>query len=116
MKKEATILIAVVAVLALVFAAIRASNRTAPVPASVPTVTAPPAVPTPAPSEASVRRIEPQELQTLLGRGAVTVIDVRDADSYVASHIAGSLHIPLSRIEGEIAYLPRDKPIVTYCT
>ena len=114
MKKEATILIVVVAVIALVFAAVRAGNRTAPAPAPAPAQVQVP--PPQAPTEASVRRIEPQELQTLLGRGAVTVIDVRDADSYVASHIPGSIHIPVSRIEGEIPYLPRDKPIVTYCT
>jgi len=118
MKKEATILIAVVAVLALVFAAVRAANRTpaaapaAPLPAAQ--VQAPP--PAQEPTEASVRRIEAQELQTLLSRGEVTVIDVRDADSYIAAHIAGALHIPLARIESEIPYLPRDKPIVTYCT
>ena len=49
-------------------------------------------------------------------RGAVYVIDVRDADAYVASHIPGALQIPLMRVEGEVNYLPRDKPILTYCT
>jgi 3-mercaptopyruvate sulfurtransferase SseA len=48
--------------------------------------------------------------------GAVVVIDVRDADAYVAGHIPGALQIPLMRIEGEVNYLPRDKPILTYCT
>ncbi len=44
------------------------------------------------------------------------MIDVRDADSYVAAHIPGSLQIPLARIEGEVNYLPRGKRILTYCT
>jgi hypothetical protein len=48
--------------------------------------------------------------------GAVVLIDVRDADAYVASHIPGALQIPLMRIEGEVNYLPRDKPTLTYCT
>jgi rhodanese-related sulfurtransferase len=48
--------------------------------------------------------------------GQVTIIDVRDVDSYLASHIPGALQIPVTRIQGEIPYLPKDKPIVTYCT
>jgi 3-mercaptopyruvate sulfurtransferase SseA len=48
--------------------------------------------------------------------GSVVLIDVRDAEAYVASHIPGALQIPLMRIEGEVNYLPRDKPILTYCT
>ena len=48
--------------------------------------------------------------------GAVTVIDVRDADSYIAGHIPGALQIPLARVEGEVGYIPRAKPILTYCT
>lgn len=65
---------------------------------------------------AQVPRIKPQELRDLIARNAVTVIDVRDADSYLASHIPGSLHIPMARIDGEVPYLPKGKPIVTYCT
>ena len=68
------------------------------------------------PSLDKVARIKPQELRDLIARNAVTVIDVRDANSFLASHIPGSLHIPMARIDGEIPYLPKDKPIVTYCT
>jgi hypothetical protein len=65
---------------------------------------------------AQVARIKPQELRDLIAQNAVTVIDVRDADSYLASHIPGALHIPMARIDGEVPYLPKGKPIVTYCT
>jgi rhodanese-related sulfurtransferase len=44
------------------------------------------------------------------------VIDVRDVDAYLAGHIEGALQIPLSYIAGEVPYLRRGKPIVTYCT
>ncbi|HSP13988.1 MAG TPA: rhodanese-like domain-containing protein [Thermoanaerobaculia bacterium] len=67
-------------------------------------------------AHAAVPRISPEELRQKIGKGEVTVIDVRDADAYLAAHIPGSLHIPFGRIEGEIPYLPREKPIVTYCT
>lgn len=67
-------------------------------------------------SLAAVPRIRPAELLQKLETKQVTIIDVRDADSYKARHIPGSLHIPLSYIAGEVPYLPKDKLIVTYCT
>ena len=65
---------------------------------------------------AKVPRIKVQDLRDLIAKNAVTVIDVRDADSYLAGHIPGALHIPMTRIDGEVPYLPKGKPIVTYCT
>ena len=61
-------------------------------------------------------RITVAELRDRLAKNEITLIDVRDADAYVDAHIPGSLHIPLSRIEGEISYLPKGKTVVTYCT
>ena len=63
-----------------------------------------------------IRRTSPSELAAMLARGEVIVIDVRDVDSYLAGHIEGALQIPLSYIAGEVPYLRRGKPIVTYCT
>lgn len=67
-------------------------------------------------AKALVARISVADLQTRLANNQVTLIDVRDADSYLQAHIPGAMHIPLARIDGEIPYLPKDKPIVTYCT
>lgn len=64
----------------------------------------------------AVPRMAVEDLKAKLDRGAVTVIDVRDAGSYASGHIPGSLHIPLAAVEGAAATLPKDKPIVTYCT
>ena len=61
-------------------------------------------------------RISFDEFKKLSDAGQVTVIDVRSMDQFLASHIPGSLHIPVSRVEGEIPYLPKGKLIVTYCT
>lgn len=66
--------------------------------------------------EGEFERISIEELKPLVDQGAVTVIDVRSVEQYLAAHIPGSLHIPVTRIEGEIPYLPKDKPVVTYCT
>lgn len=67
-------------------------------------------------AEASVRRITAVELREAIDSGQAAVIDVRDLDSYAAGHIAGAMHIPLSFIESQVPYLPRDKMLVTYCT
>lgn len=66
--------------------------------------------------ESSVPRISVAEAQKKIAAGEVTVIDVRDINGYLDAHIPGSMHIPLARIDGEINYLPRNKPIITYCT
>ena len=64
----------------------------------------------------SVPRISTAALREKIDCSEVLVMDVRDIDSYTASHIAGAIHIPVSYIESELAYLPRGKPIVAYCT
>lgn len=60
--------------------------------------------------------IEVSELQSMLEKNEVTVIDVRNIEPYLAAHIPGALQIPVSMIEGEIPHLPKGKKIVTYCT
>ena len=84
----------------------RATPAAAPAPATMSTVD----------ETAGAPRIEPDDLLTHFKAGDVTIIDVRDADSFLASHIPGALHIPLARVDGEVQYLPKGKPIVTYCT
>ena len=78
------------------------------------------ATPAPAPQEPpellAVPRTQLAEAKKLIDSGTVTILDVRDADSYIASHIPGALQIPLARVEGEVDYLPKGKPILTYCT
>jgi rhodanese-related sulfurtransferase len=43
-------------------------------------------------------------------------IDVRASEAYVASHVKGALHIPLTHLQGELAYLPKGKKFVAYCS
>lgn len=72
--------------------------------------------PVPVAAQDGVGRTSPAELASMMARGQVIVIDVRDVDAYLAGHIEGALQIPLSYIAGEVPYLRRGKPIVTYCT
>jgi hypothetical protein len=123
-----TVAIAGISLIALLFAAYAATRSRAvtasDVSAAVSTTSAAPAPvaiaeESGAPTSASLKaipRIDATTLNGRMARGEVVVIDVRDIDSYTASHITGAMHIPLSRIEGEIPYLKGSKPIVTYCT
>jgi len=74
------------------------------------------AVAAPTPTEEGFERIAFDEFKKLYDAGEIAVIDVRSMDQFLASHIPNALHIPVSRIEGEISYLPKGKLIVTYCT
>lgn len=45
----------------------------------------------------------------------VTIIDVRHLDSY-DEKIVGALQIPESEVESRLKEIPRNRPIVTYCS
>jgi rhodanese-related sulfurtransferase len=102
--------VAAIAVVALVAFAVVRSNK----PVAEPAPAAAPAAMADAPVNAPT--INQAELKALVDANNVTLLDVRDAESYLASHIPGALQIPLSRVEGEVPYLPKGKPIVAYCT
>lgn len=118
MQRNLVFAVAAIAVVGLVAFAVVRSNKppaqeaAAPSPAAAPSVEpgAAPAVP------ANVPFIEQAAAKQLVDANNVTMLDVRDADAYLAQHVPGALQIPLSRVEGEVPYLPKGKVIVAYCT
>ncbi|MHB0970435.1 MAG: rhodanese-like domain-containing protein [Thermoanaerobaculia bacterium] len=84
-----------------------------PAPQSAPAQTPAPAPPDPT---ASVKRISVADLRAAIDRGDVLVVDVRDPGTFAEGHIKGAVNVPLGLIDKEMASLPRDKKIVTYCT
>ncbi|MBI2842272.1 MAG: metalloregulator ArsR/SmtB family transcription factor [Armatimonadetes bacterium] len=62
--------------------------------------------------------LEPVDRDTLRERvrsGAVTLIDVRPTEEYLAGHIQGARCIPLDELEKHLDRLPKDQEIVAYC-
>ena len=57
----------------------------------------------------------PFTLKYNLEKGKVVLVDVRDKADYVSERIPGAINIPLPELEKNLATLPKDKTIVTYC-
>ena len=61
-------------------------------------------------------RIAWADFKALYDTGKLTLVDVRDADSFLAGHIPGARSIPLGDVEANAAALKRTgRPIVLYC-
>ena len=69
-------------------------------------------------TDAEVPRVSVQDTLAALQSGEAVIVDVRSAESYAESHIAGAISIPLDVIQTDPASLDLDKDqwIITYCT
>ncbi len=99
-----------------------ATQPTSPTSTSAPIATAPgqtttaSAPPPPQGDRSTVQRIAVEDLRAKMGRNEVTVVDVRDAAAFNARRIPGSINVPFASVEAMLDQIPKDKPIVTYCT
>ena len=59
--------------------------------------------------------VDREQLLKRARAGAVTVLDVRPKEEYIAGHIPGAVSIPLSELQGRLKDLPRHQEIVAYC-
>jgi 3-mercaptopyruvate sulfurtransferase SseA len=67
-------------------------------------------------TEADVPRINVQDAKAALDSGQAILVDVRSADSYIASHAVGAISIPLENFENNTILLDKNQWIITYCT
>lgn len=106
-------------VLTVVAWAVTRPDAPAPVQAAS-AIAAPAQTQVPAPAEHDhshdFETISIEETKALYDKGEIAILDVRSMEQYTAAHIPNAMQIPLTRVEGEIPYLKRDKLIVTYCT
>ena len=63
-----------------------------------------------------VRRVTVPELQELVKKNQVFIVDVRNEDAYNLGHIRGAKLVPLNDVEKRAGEFPRDRLIVTYCS
>ncbi len=62
-----------------------------------------------------MRNLSPEELKSLLDRGQVQLLDVRQPEELEIAHIAGALHIPLGELSGRLGELDPARAIVALC-
>ena len=66
-----------------------------------------------------VPRVQPAELQRLMARNQVLLIDVRSEQAFAAGHLDGALHVPAREIEARASTLRKQagsRQIVLYCS
>ncbi len=64
---------------------------------------------------ASAELIAADRVLGALASGA-TLLDVREAAEFAAGHVQGAFHVPLGSLAARLDPLPRDQPIITYCS
>ena len=69
-------------------------------------------------TEAEVPRVLVEEAFNAVQNGEAIIVDVRSLQSYLTSHAAGALSVPLVQIETDLesADLDKEQWIITYCT
>lgn len=63
----------------------------------------------------SSHNISVDQTRQLLADEDVTVLDIRDAESYAQAHIEAALHIENINVENFVADTDKDKPLIVYC-
>jgi len=62
-----------------------------------------------------VEEVTREELAERLALGAVTVLDVRPHEEYLAGHIPGALSVPFGDLPARVATLEPSSDVVAYC-
>ena len=60
-------------------------------------------------------RVTAAELDPLLAKDAVTLIDIRNPGELDVGVIPGAIHIPLAQLRARLSEVPTGKPIVVHC-
>src|SRR5687768_2122235 len=61
---------------------------------------------------AEIERVSLEDAKTALDTGTAVFVDVRSAEAYAASHVAGSISVPLGEIESRLSELDEDEWII----
>lgn len=60
--------------------------------------------------------VSPADFKKALLDGSALIVDARSGEEFAAGHLAGALNIPAEEMARRHAELPRDKPLLIYCS
>jgi rhodanese-related sulfurtransferase len=60
-------------------------------------------------------QLDIEELEALLAKGAVRVLDVREDAEFRSGHLPGAIHLPMKQLSRRVDKLKRDKPYAVIC-
>jgi len=61
------------------------------------------------------KEISAQQAKEKIESGEAGIIDIRDPDSYAASHIPEAVHLNDKNAESFLVSLDKEKPLIVYC-
>ena len=61
------------------------------------------------------KQIDAQGAKELIGRGNLTVVDIRDMQSYFEAHIPGAVSVTEENVPDFIKTADRNIPLICYC-
>lgn len=64
---------------------------------------------------ATIRQLSPKAFAALIAEPRVQLVDVRRSGEWETGHIAGAVHMPLSRLLGTLDELDRTRPVGVHC-
>ena len=54
------------------------------------------------------------DLREMIAQGA-TIVDVRTPEEFRGGHVAGSINIPLDRLQDQLRKIDKSKPVIACC-
>lgn len=63
----------------------------------------------------SWKEIGVQQVKEKIEAGEAEIVDIRDQDSYEATHIPGAIHLNDETINSFLECADREKPVIVYC-
>ena len=69
----------------------------------------------PAAAEDSFKMSPKAALEYRAATPELVVLDVRTPGEYAQGHLEGSVNIPVEELEGRLAEVPADRPLLIYC-
>ena len=59
--------------------------------------------------------ISPHDAAARIKSGAVTLVDIREADEHAREHIPGAVNIEWRQVLAKSSQIPKDKTVLLYC-